>query len=238
MALAFGAIANKMNLNDDVDDIVVAAMLHRVGMVGMPDRFRQEPYYSLSAEDKTLYDNYPVLGEQALAQSNNLRSVAKLIRHHKEYADGSGKPDALHFKQTPVGAQIIGMLSDFFELALGRFDKAISGSDAALLYLEKWAGKKYDMSIYKTFIDVFDPDCDELSGSMMLSSDKLEDGMLLEQNVYSKAGAILLSKGARITPAIIEKIVSFEEKGAEYRVRVEKEKPENIEKTDDSEVFL
>ncbi len=211
-------IAKKLKLDDEVDDIIAAAMLHRVGMVGMQDKFSSVPYFKLSKEEKEEYETYPLLGEAALAHAPSLNGVAKLIRHQKEYVNGTGGPDGLNFKEIPMGAQIIGLLSDFYELYRGKLELNISGVDSALEYMEQWVTKKYSESIFKIFKEELDHQCEFLSGSMLKSAGDLCEGMQLEQNIYSKVGAILVSRGTILTPTVIGKIHDLEGEHAAYFV--------------------
>lgn len=211
-------IANELELGNDVDDILTAATLHRVGLVGLPDKFSVTPYFRLNKEEKAMFDTYPVLSEAALASADSLKGAAKLIRHQKEHANGTGKPDGLNYRQIPVGSQIICLLSDFYELANGKLEQNISGIQKALEYIELWLGKKYCQPVYDVFIRVFDRDCELLECSRLIRSGDFESGMVLEQDIVSSAGAVLVSSGTELTSVIIQKIISLENEDTEYLI--------------------
>lgn len=214
-------IAAYLKLGDsEIQEISIAAMLHRIGLIGMPDSLGVEPYYRLTQDERAQFDRYPLLGETALIQSQNLKGAAKIIRHHKECVNGTGFPDGLNYKEIPLGSLIIGLLSDFFEVCLGRVEKNIAGIENGTEYVRRWIDKKYDRRVFEAFLAVFDNDCDELRGISVLSSGALTEGMVLEQDVYSKAGALMLAKNTAITQSILQSILGFEQKGDEYMVRV------------------
>lgn len=140
----------------DVDDIQLASLYHRIGILGLPDELRTRPVAGFSDSEHALYEKVPVWGEQALVGIPELADAARLIRHQHERIDGGGYPDSLKGVQVPVGSQIIGMLSDYYDCRNGRLVSGLSGADAAGRYIAEHAGSKYDIALVQLFSIMLD----------------------------------------------------------------------------------
>ncbi len=102
-------IAGHLNLaNETVDLIVLAAPLHDVGKIGIPDSIlhKQGP---LDSQQWQMMKTHPTIGQRILSsiQNNRILSMAAdiAIGHHEAY-DGSGYPNALKGENIPLAARI------------------------------------------------------------------------------------------------------------------------------------
>ena len=212
-------ISSSLGMSEQsVSDVVAAAMLHRVGLLSLPGRLSSRPYYKLSDIERDQFNEYPENGALAIQKIQNLNSVANLVKHHREYIDGSGFPDGLFLGDVPEGSKIVGLLSDFYDVCHGKIEKNLSGAESALSYIKEWAGKKYDTKLVDVFESVLDLHEAMLAAPVFLTSEQLQPGMHFDQDVYSSAGALLVSRGAEVTSSIVENIQAFEREGEEYAV--------------------
>ena len=79
----------------DMERLHTAAMFHDIGKAAIPLSILDKPGL-LDAEERTLIERHPVAGYEALKGSAGIsREVLDAVRHHHEYLDGSGYPDAL-----------------------------------------------------------------------------------------------------------------------------------------------
>jgi putative nucleotidyltransferase with HDIG domain len=79
----------------DMEQLHTAAMFHDIGKAAIPLSILDKPG-RLDAEERTLIERHPVAGYEALKGSAGIsREVLDAVRHHHEYLDGSGYPDAL-----------------------------------------------------------------------------------------------------------------------------------------------
>jgi putative nucleotidyltransferase with HDIG domain len=79
----------------DMERLHTAAMFHDIGKAAIPLSILDKPG-RLDAEERTLIERHPVAGYEALKGSAGIsREVLDAVRHHHEYLDGSGYPDAL-----------------------------------------------------------------------------------------------------------------------------------------------
>lgn len=128
-------IAKKMNL--PVMEIYLAALLHDIGKIALPDTILEKPT-SLNAEEWEIVKKHPELGYLIVRTIEPLKDVAPWIRWHHERWDGSGYPDSLKGAEIPVESQIISIADAFDSLTTRpHTDPVLSEKEA----LEKIAQK-------------------------------------------------------------------------------------------------
>ncbi len=199
----------------DIEAIRLAAIMHRIGLAALPENLRVKPLYSLNAEEIKLYRQYPLWGERCLKHSPVMSGVARIVRQHREYINGHGFPDGLTEKSIPIASQVIGLVTDFFDAYSGHVDKKIQGKEAALVYINEWAGRRHDKGLVEVLnlvLDTFEDDREQ--NTVCISSD-LKSGMRLEENLVSESGMLLLAKGTVLNEAQINKLIDHEHKHKE-----------------------
>ncbi|MGV7217200.1 HD-GYP domain-containing protein [Bradyrhizobium sp. UFLA05-112] len=80
---------------DDLERLYSAAMFHDIGKAKIPLAILDKPG-RLDAEERSLIETHPVAGYEVLKDYANISpEILDAVRHHHEYLDGSGYPDAL-----------------------------------------------------------------------------------------------------------------------------------------------
>ena len=82
----------------------LGALLHDIGKIGVPTSILLKPE-PLTAEERTIVETHPVLGERILAPIEQLGDVRPIVRSCHERFDGSGYPDGLRGEEIPIEAQ-------------------------------------------------------------------------------------------------------------------------------------
>ncbi len=197
-------IARAMNLSaGEVEIIAIAALLHDIGKIGIPDVALLLEVEAMDAEARNEYMQHPVRGQAAIDSVEDLRPAGVLIRYHHEWHNGMGFPDKLSREKIPVGARIIA-ITDFIDREFRKLtaDNAIQ---IALDKAKKEFGKRFDPQI-SPFIEA---PVRELyskislkTGTKMvemeLSINDIKEGLMLSRDVKSGTGLILLSKGTTL----------------------------------------
>lgn len=205
-------IAHKLSLTDDaIQNIKVAAMLHNIGMLNISDEIRAKPIYRLNIEQANVYKKIPIFGELALSSAPSMQKVAKIIRHQQEHVNGNGYPDGLIDKEIPIESKIIAITADFYNTFNGRLVQNSFGFKHAKTFIEKWKGKKYDSAIVDIFWEVLGDYSINAVNSIPIYSVDLVKGMILESDIITKKGILLITKGTELTDSIIEKICIHEQ---------------------------
>ena len=97
----------------DIERLYTAAMFHDIGKAKIPLEVLDKPG-RLDEQERKLIETHPVAGYDALKDNKGISAeVLDAVRHHHEFLDGSGYPDALCAESIP---DIVRMLtvSDIF----------------------------------------------------------------------------------------------------------------------------
>ena len=152
MSRIAGLVAEGLGLpEDDVRTIEMAAPLHDMGKIAIPDAVLMKPG-KLDEAEMAVMRRHPRIGHELLSGSQNrFIQVGAMIalRHHERY-DGSGYPDGLAGEAIPLEARIVAVADVFDALISPRPYKEAWSIDAALAWIYAQRGR------------LFDPDCVEV----------------------------------------------------------------------------
>ena len=129
-----------------VESIRVAALLHDVGKIGVPDNILIKPG-PLSEHEFELIRRHPVLGADILANITLFGPEAQLVRHHHERWDGRGYPDGLTGEESPRAARIIHVADAIDAMLMDRTYKRGYSVERVLDELARCAGTQFDPAI-------------------------------------------------------------------------------------------
>lgn len=139
----------------DVAEVQLAARLHDIGKVAIPDRLLDKPS-RLTAEEVVLMDTHPVVGESILRPIGQLRNVATIIRGHHERWDGGGYPDGLSGEAIPIGSRILALADTFDAMTSQRPYRDSLGLAETRREIADLLGKQFDPVIGRTFLELID----------------------------------------------------------------------------------
>jgi len=101
-----------------IETLKVAALLHDVGKIGIPDPILTKSG-ELTEDEFALVRRHPVLAAQILQNVSFLKGELPMILHHHERWDGQGYPSGLVGEEIPLGARIL-HVADAIEAMLAR----------------------------------------------------------------------------------------------------------------------
>ena len=131
---------------DIVDRIGLAAALHDLGKIDIPDRILKKPG-RLTSEEFRVIQTHTTAGHQRLVDMGVTDEVVlDLVRHHHERLDGSGYPDGLSGDSCRLGARLFSIIDTFDAMTSVRAYRAEVGPEAAekaLHELEAHMGQWY-----------------------------------------------------------------------------------------------
>lgn len=108
----------------------IAALLHDVGFVVIPDSIIRKPQ-KLSQPEWEILKRHPIIGEQILSSSTDLIDTAKIVRSHHEQFNGGGYPDGLEGENIPRTARIIAVADSLDAMMCNRpYRKSLKLEDA------------------------------------------------------------------------------------------------------------
>ena len=147
-------VAKELGLSPAEQDVVeVAALLHDVGKLAVPDEVLLKPG-ALSDEEKAIARQHPLVGRDILSRMPSLAPAALLVAHHHEHYDGSGYPDHLRGEQIPIGSRII-LVSDAFDaMTTHRSYRSVISLQMALRELERCGDQQFDPRVVAAFVQI------------------------------------------------------------------------------------
>ena len=146
LAAVAGLIAEQLGLfEDEVRMIELAAPLHDIGKIAIPDAVLLKPG-PLDANELAIMREHPRIGHELLSGSQNrfIQLSAVIALRHQERFDGSGYPDGLAGDEIPLEARIVAVADVFDALVSKRPYKRAWTVDEALTYIGDQSGKLFD----------------------------------------------------------------------------------------------
>jgi diguanylate cyclase (GGDEF)-like protein len=134
-----------------IECIRLAAALHDIGKMAIPDAILQKPA-ALTPSEWELVQQHTIAGERIIVSSQALLDVAPLVRSSHERWDGAGYPDGLAGTQIPLGARIIAVCDSYHAMTSDRAYRQAMSSDVALTELTAGAGTQFDPHIVRVFV--------------------------------------------------------------------------------------
>lgn len=130
---------------DEWETIALAAMLHDIGTIGVPDEVLLDKARH-TPERTALMQRHTVIGHQILRDSPSgyLRIGAEIALHHHERYDGTGYPDRLTGTDIPSAARITAVADVLDALTSHRPYRRAWAMTQAIEYLRCQAGIQFD----------------------------------------------------------------------------------------------
>jgi HD-GYP domain-containing protein (c-di-GMP phosphodiesterase class II) len=100
-------------------DIEVAALLHDIGKMGVPDAILRKPG-RLTEEEFAIVKKHPEYGWAVLRQMPGFEDASLFVLHHHENFDGKGYPAVLKELEIPIGSRIVSVIEAFDAMVSSR----------------------------------------------------------------------------------------------------------------------
>lgn len=131
--------------DDEMRKIEIAALLHDVGKIGVPEKVLNKPG-KLTEEEFDIMKKHPETAARILSPIDELYSIIPYIRGHHEKLNGKGYPDALKGEEIPVGARIIAVADVYDALTSERPYRRQSTPEEAIAMMEKHFSGELDFT--------------------------------------------------------------------------------------------
>src|SRR4051794_40376498 len=138
------AIGERLGLSaSDAAMLRLAAILHDVGKVSVPDRILRKPG-PLTVDEFEHVKGPPAAGAEIVAHIDGLSPVSEWIRRSHEHFDGSGYPDGLRGEAIPLASRILLVADAFDAMTSTRPYGNPLPPEVALDELQRGAGRQFD----------------------------------------------------------------------------------------------
>jgi response regulator RpfG family c-di-GMP phosphodiesterase len=193
---------------DTARTVEVAALLHDIGKIGLPDEILRKDERLMSSGERALLRQHPVLGQAALQMVDSLEAVGVLVRHHHERWDGKGYPDSLRGEVIPLGSRILAIAD-----ALDHYQGLKSGSssdfvEAQLKLGQNGAFDPITIAALKNIIESSPERADQ--DEVAVNLQELREGMMLSRDLSTTTGILLIPKGEVVKRTYLYKLKLYE----------------------------
>jgi diguanylate cyclase (GGDEF)-like protein len=153
VAALSAAVGKRLGLeSEELEELVIAAQLHDVGKIAIPDAVLHKSG-PLDEAEWTLIRQHPRVGQRILAAVPALNGVGAIVRATHERWDGAGYVDGLAGQAIPLAARIIAVCDTFSAMTSDRpYGGAVSVAEA-LAELRRCAGTQFDPEVVRVFCE-------------------------------------------------------------------------------------
>lgn len=135
----------------ELQNLEVAALLHDIGKVGIPDAILRKPG-RLDPEEYALMKKHPEYGWAVLRMLPGFERAALDILHHHESFDGKGYPAGLKDTEIPVVSRIVCVIDAFDAMVSSRPYRKGLPYDEAVRRLNEASGTQFDPVVVQSFL--------------------------------------------------------------------------------------
>ncbi|WP_455654603.1 bifunctional diguanylate cyclase/phosphohydrolase [Phascolarctobacterium sp.] len=143
-----------------IEDISMAAALHDIGKIAIPDYILNKPG-RLTAEEFAIMKEHTLYGCEILESIDSLKQNKEQYRYHynicrwhHEKWDGSGYPDGLIGKEIPIYAQIVALADCYDALTSVRCYKGAFTHEESVKMIEKGECGAFSPDLLQCFLKI------------------------------------------------------------------------------------
>ncbi|MDR2940429.1 MAG: HD domain-containing protein [Clostridiales bacterium] len=144
-------LAKYFNFSEaDQKKILIAASLHDIGKVAIPDSILQKPG-NLTDDEFEVLKKHPVRGAEIISKVKHFNDIADIIRYHHEKVDGTGYPYGLKGEDIPFMAKMVAVADSFDAMTTSRVYRGALDINYAVSEIKRNAGTQFDKDIAGAF---------------------------------------------------------------------------------------
>jgi len=148
-------LADRLDLDDERSELLrLAAPLHDIGKIAIPDRILLKPSH-LTSDERGLMETHAEIGHRMLAGSGQqLLELAALIAwtHHEHY-DGRGYPRGVSGDEIPLVGRIVAVADVFDALTSDRIYRPALPTEETLRVMREGRGAHFDPAVLDALFD-------------------------------------------------------------------------------------
>jgi HD-GYP domain-containing protein (c-di-GMP phosphodiesterase class II) len=147
-------IALELNLeHGELPDMEVAALMHDIGKVGVPDAILNKPA-RLDENEYAIVRKHPEYSWTILRLIPGYERVSLFALHHHENFDGTGYPAGLANTEIPIGSRIVSVLDAFDAMVSSRPYRPGLPFEEGIRRLLASSGTQFDAQVVRCFVPI------------------------------------------------------------------------------------
>jgi len=147
-------VARKLELPEsDFYQLEVAALLHDIGKIGIPDAILKKEG-KLTDEERALMNKHPEYSWSILRLFAGLDKASLYALHHHESYDGRGYPGGLKGEEIPIGSRIVSVIDAYDAMISNRCYRKGLAHEEAVRRLQEGAGIQFDPAVVRAFVEI------------------------------------------------------------------------------------
>ncbi len=139
---------------EEVEDIRLAAPMHDIGKIGVPDAILQKEG-PLTTDEFEVIKSHTNIGGQILGDSEfpMLQMAHEIALYHHERWDGGGYPEDRKGEDIPIAARIVALVDVYDALSQDRVYRKACPLEEVLENMRKSRGSHFDPEYFDLFLD-------------------------------------------------------------------------------------
>jgi HD-GYP domain-containing protein (c-di-GMP phosphodiesterase class II) len=155
-------VAREMNIPENLSyQVEVAALLHDIGKIGVPDAILRKPTH-LTPEERAIINRHPEYSWSILRLFSGLEQASLFALHHHENTNGTGYPAGLKGPDIPLVSRIISVIDAYDAMVSNRCYRPGLPHREAIARLLQSCGTQFDPEVVQVFIPIAEKDTAEV----------------------------------------------------------------------------
>ena len=159
VTLACASWSGRLGLaNTERDELEVAALLHDIGKIGVPDNIITKPG-PLTAQEAAVMDAHWLMGEEILRSTTSSPGMLAIVVSGAAWYDGTRSRGDLAGEELPLGARMLAIVDAFDAMMSDHVYRRAFTRERAFNELYRCAGAQFDPRLVKLFTELHE--CDQ-----------------------------------------------------------------------------
>lgn len=206
------SFGRNLELNSlELFELELAANLHDIGKIGLPDWLLKKDPQTLSGSQKLLFESHCSRGQIILSQIGYFKNVSQIVMQHHERWDGKGYPKALTGNEICRSSQILQIVDHFDKFMNGKNGFEKNSVEDGIKHLESKAGSVFDPVLVQEFRKYLSQNIYSTDVEVEVSLPELHPGMTISRGIHTSNNVLLLPTETVISEDHITKLNKYQE---------------------------
>ncbi len=155
-------VGRKLQIEEtDSYQLEVAALLHDIGKIGVPDAILKKEG-RLTDEERDLMNKHPEYSWSILRLFPGLDKASLYALHHHESYDGKGYPGGLKGQEIPIGSRIVSVIDAYDAMISNRCYRKGLSHEEAVRRLIAGSSSQFDPLVVQAFVEIAELEIQEV----------------------------------------------------------------------------